>query len=360
MHGDTFLRRCLQLGLGAFLATAWLAAPAGAQEPKFDGVTLRVATWGGSWRDNIHKLIGAEVEKRGGKVEYVVGNPRDNLTKLINARGQPAPFDVMEVDDATKPFVKEGKFLAPLDYARIPNSAGLAPSQRGDDMVGTWLTQHGIVYNETKFKELGIPKPQRLTDLLNPRLKGRVSFPDINVGFVVNGIAGFAIEGGGDEGNIDPGLALIRKLEVASYYKSSVDLSTQFKSEDVWAAVWQAGWALRLRAAGVPVAISFPQIGDRRGMAQLGWIGVVKGAREKAAAEFFIDRYLSPSVQEELARQTGVASIQRAAVEKLLADPMLREFMILEPKAVEQIFYVDWTKIDMNRWVDQWNRTMAR
>ena len=102
----------------------------------------------------------------------------------------------MEVDDATKPFVEQGRFLTALNYEHLPNSRGLDASQRAATMVGTWVTEHGIVYNEAKFRELGIPKPNRVTDLLDPRLQRRVAFPDINVGFVVNGIAAFTLEAG--------------------------------------------------------------------------------------------------------------------------------------------------------------------
>lgn len=348
------------LALLAMAVSLTATVAARADDQRLDGVTLRVATWGGSWRDTIQSLVGAEIERRGGKVEYVIGNPRDNLTKLINARGQPPPFDVMEVDDATRPFVEQGEFLAELDYTRLPNSRSLDASQRLPRTVGTWLTQHGIVYNTDKLREIGMDPPQRLTDLLDPRLQGRVAFPDINVGFVVNGIAGFAIEGGGNEADIEPGLDLIRKLK-PSYYKSSVDLSAQFKSGDVWAAVWQAGWALRLHRASVPVAISFPRIGDKRGMAQLGWVGIVKNAREPKAAEVFINRYLDEKVQEQLVRATGVAAIHAVAADTLIKeDPVLRKFLILSPSETRNIFFVDWSKIDMSQWVDRWNRTMAR
>ncbi len=68
-------------------ALALLAPSIGsqAQEERFDGVTIRVGTWGGSWRDRMQELIGAEFEKRGGKVEYVIGNALENFNKLKRA-----------------------------------------------------------------------------------------------------------------------------------------------------------------------------------------------------------------------------------------------------------------------------------
>ena len=45
------------------------AHDAAAQEVRFDGVTLTVGTFGGSWRDRIHEYIGSKVEALGGKIE---------------------------------------------------------------------------------------------------------------------------------------------------------------------------------------------------------------------------------------------------------------------------------------------------
>src|SRR5689334_4364919 len=125
-------RRCLALALLAVLVMpTWTQA----QEERFDGVTIRVATWGGSWRDRMQELIGSEFEKRGGKVEYVIGNALENFNKLIVARGQKPPFDVMEFQsDLWKP-LREAGFLSPLPFQRLTNAAGHTPEQRDDVTV---------------------------------------------------------------------------------------------------------------------------------------------------------------------------------------------------------------------------------
>ena len=147
---------------GAMILLALLVMPTWtqAQEERFDGVTIRVATWGGSWRDRMQELIGAEFEKRGGKVEYVIGNALENFNKLIAARGQKPPFDVMEFQsDLWKPLLDAG-FLAPLPFPRLTNAAGHTAQQHDEVTVNTWTLEEGIVYNADKYKELGLPKPE--------------------------------------------------------------------------------------------------------------------------------------------------------------------------------------------------------
>lgn len=331
-----------------------------AQEPRFDGMTVRIATWGGSKRDAIHELLGKELEKRGAKVEYVTGNTRDNMAKLIAARGREVPFDVMEIDDAIKPQLIEGQFLEELNYANLPNSREVDAHQRDRYMVATTMTQEGVVYNVKKFEELGIPKPERFKDLFHPKLAGRFSFPDINVGIAMNGIVGFAVENGGDEANIDPGLEMIKQLKLASFYKSSVELSTKFNSGDIWAAWWHAGWALRLREAGVPAGMSFQKVRDKYGMVQANWAGIPRGSKVRRAAEFAINRYLDPDVQVAMSKKTGLMVGSKAALTKLANEPAMKGLMLLDPAQIRNMYYIDWSKVNLNDWISKWNRTMAR
>ena len=94
----------------AVLATAMLslvsvASAQTGEEARFKGVTLRVATWGGATRDALRDYVASELEKRGAKVEFVIGSPQDNLAKLIAARGQ-VPFDLYEFLGTMRPEVE--------------------------------------------------------------------------------------------------------------------------------------------------------------------------------------------------------------------------------------------------------------
>jgi len=93
-----FRKACGAAFAGSIVALAmglWTPAAQGQAKP-FEGVTLRVATFGGPWRDDLAKNLSPKIEALGGKVEFVIGSPQDNLAKLIAARGREAPFDVIE------------------------------------------------------------------------------------------------------------------------------------------------------------------------------------------------------------------------------------------------------------------------
>src|SRR5260370_42590384 len=58
---------------------------------------IRVATWGGAWRDSLEKNVAGYLGEEGIRLQYVLGNPEENITKLITARRQgPVPFDMRQ------------------------------------------------------------------------------------------------------------------------------------------------------------------------------------------------------------------------------------------------------------------------
>ena len=129
--GD-FRKACGASLAGAVVALVvglWTPGAQGQAKP-FDGVTLRVATFGGPWRDDLAKNLAPKIEALGGKVEFIIGSPQDNLAKLIAARGREPPFDVVEILDAQVDQVIEGGLIIPLDYAAIPNASQIESWQR--------------------------------------------------------------------------------------------------------------------------------------------------------------------------------------------------------------------------------------
>lgn len=352
----------MRLSSIAVVLAALLAAPAAeAQDKSFAGVTLRVATYGGPWRDTLRDHVGSEIEKRGAKVEYVIGSPQDNLAKLIIARGRDLPFDVFEMSASMVNEVIAGDHLARLDLANIPNTAFLAPDQIDPRMVASWITQDCIVYNVEKFREFGIPKPERLQDLTNPKLGRRVSIPDISSGGGIDAVGGFALATGGDETNIEPGLRLIKEINPLSFWKSGGEVITKLKSGDVWAAIIHAGWGVRAHEAGVPVGTAFVSYGPgKRGLQKEGWIGVVRGTRHQAAAEAFINAYLAEEAQMQLALKNGTIPVHREARKRLVTNPTIKELLELDPERMAQFAKLDFKKIDLSRWNELWSRMVTR
>ena len=215
----------------ALIATGAVVPQIGTERVAKAESSLRIATWGGSWRDAVVKDIVDKIELHGVSTDYILGNPDDNLAKLIAAHrvGQ-IPFDVMESQADQTPLINHSGFFAPLDYAKLPNTKNLPAWARTQYVVYTVATEDGIVYNEEKFKGEGIKPPESYLDLRDKRLTGKVAFPDVSNGIHWNAIVGLAMLDGGSESNLAPAIKLVNELKLAYFYSASTELATRFGS----------------------------------------------------------------------------------------------------------------------------------
>jgi putative spermidine/putrescine transport system substrate-binding protein len=349
------LKAGLATGIGAVMTQLGSANPARAAE------TLRIATWGGSWRDSIAKNVVSHAKLTGATEEYVLGNPDDNLAKLIAAhRGGQVPFDVMECNPDQAPLVGRSDLFAALDYAKLPNAHTFPEWARGKYLVFTVATEDGILYNEEKFKSAGIAPPKSYMDLKDQRLAGKVAFPDVSNAQHWNAVVGLAMLGGGSETNMEPAIKLVNELKPAYFYSASTDLATRFGSGEIWAAPWQVGWAVRMKRSGIPVAMAYPQFGSKVGALYPICVGVIKGAPQSTDAYAFIDAYLAPEAQAAHGTATGTLPLDPSARTALQKDPINSSLMILDDAKLQNMFQIDWDKLDTKKWRETWNRGISR
>jgi putative spermidine/putrescine transport system substrate-binding protein len=336
------------------------AVTAAQAEERFDGVTLRVATYGGPWGDGMKALIGPEFAKLGGKLEIVTGGPANHLAKLIVARGKEPPFDLCEVDEPATPQFMHAGVLEKFDASKLPNASGLvSPITQGGYLVPDWVFEDGVVYNADKFKELGIPEPKRYSDLLDPRLKGRVGGPNITGGLGLFVIYGFTIDAGGSVTNIKPGLENLKKLGASQYFSGNLAAQTALIAGDIWANFMGSSWAIRLRRAHHDWAkFALLKVGDDVGLWERGHMGLAKGSRNGAAAHWFMNQLISPAIQLELAKRAGNVPVNNQAIADLDKDPLAHEILRLDQKDIARMRRVDFDKIDVSAWNEAWDNVM--
>jgi putative spermidine/putrescine transport system substrate-binding protein len=293
------------LGIG-IAGSAVLASPWRSGWAQTTPVTIRVATWGGSWRDSLDKNVAGRLAEKGIKIEYVLGNPDDNIAKLIAAKrtGQ-VPFDVLEFTPAQKSLLTRGGIFEKIDYDRVPNAKTIPDWAREEQLISVQYTGDAVAYNEAKLKEMGAAPPQRYADLNEPKIASRMAFPEPANGAHWSTVTALAYTGGGNEANMEPAIKLINQIKPGTFYSSSPDLATKFGSGDVWIAPWQSGWALRLRKAGLPVNVIYPALGEHKGALWPIAQGVIKGSPNVAAAHEFINTFLSYEAQYGHGVSTG-------------------------------------------------------
>jgi putative spermidine/putrescine transport system substrate-binding protein len=352
-------RRSVLKGVAATLGATTvpvLTAHAG----DFDGRTLRVGTWGGSWRESLEKTVGTKVEARGAKLEYVLDSPTGNAAKLIAARGRAAPLDSMEGAPELVSSLAEAKLIQKLNLSALPNAKSLLPFARAEYSVITLATLDGVVYNTAKFQDFGIAPPKNYRDLINPKLSGRVAFPDINHTQHWNAVVGLAYETGNDESSLTKSIGSVNEIKPAYFYASSTDLATKFGSGEIWAAPWHAGFVVRLKRTGLPVAIGYTRFGNKYAALWPVLHHIINGATNTDIAEAFLDAYLSPEAQFEHSKFTGSLPMNPDARQRLSTDPENKDVLMFSDQELNNAFLIDFTKIDLPKWREAWNRDVKR
>ena len=342
---------------------AFMAAASPAWTGPLDGQKVRIATWGGPWLEYHQQAIQPKLEALGATVEYVNASPQDNLAKLIAAWGRgEAPFDTMEVLDAQWHLMRQGDFIQKLDLDIIENKKFLAREDWNEWRTGSWLTQEGICYIKDYFEKEGIPIPDTYNDLRHPKLANRIIIPDISSGAGLAAFGGMSFAAGGDAKNIQPGLDLVKSIDVLKFWKRGAEVGVLFNTGDAQVGLVSAGWCSIFKKGGSNTAFVHPKINaDQRGVSKKGWLVVIKGTKVPEAANHYINAYLGHDFQNLYAHESGLTPVNVPVLEKLGSDdPVVASMKLLKAEDVAKMLVIDYSEADISDWSERWTRSVQR
>lgn len=359
---------CLSVVLFSLVVISHVAF---AQEKvSYAGRTLKVATWGGAWRDIRDKLVGQPLGKAtGAKLEWVVGNPADHLAKMIAAKGADLPFDVLEMGTIETAKARELGVLDKFDFSLVPNIKKLDPvvasTVVGDDVVGFCAIEIVIGYIPSKFKELGLPSPTKIEDLFNPKLAGKVALPFVG-GSIMGPIlmTSLAIDEGGNINNIKPALDRLKNAKVSYYYRATAELEMRMFAGEISAAYMTISRPFLHRAAGRDFDYASVGPKGKKASNSISTLVIAKGSKNKELANMYVDYSLSLDAQYGMAEWGGVRPVTDEALRKVLASSNANLRRIAEIPW-KDIFTTDSNQDaeisakNLGNWVDQFNREVG-
>ncbi len=351
-----FAMKTLVAGLALSIASVAMA------QVKTELRTVRVGTYGGPWQQAVHASVGAKLESMGIKVEYVTGNPAENLAKITAARGTP-PIDVMEMGPSERITMKREALLEDLPTAKILNVFKISlevadkktiKHQIDRQTVAHQIVQNGILIRKDLFATEKLPSLVRFEDLMHPKLAGRTAFPAVTNPQHWPVVSSLASEAGGGESKPDPGFRQAVKMRPLYFYASTTELAQKLGSGEIVAAPSHAGMAVRLHRAGMNVDFVHPQVGAKLGEVEYNYLGIVKGTKNLDAAAAFINVFLDTQPQADFARSMGVVPVNREARQMLLKDPVLSRFLLLGDRDLANAYSMNWEKVDIGKWRSTW------
>jgi putative spermidine/putrescine transport system substrate-binding protein len=345
MHG--------RLGLAAALAWLGLASATDARAQ----ATLVINSFGGAYEELHRKLVIAPFEKQHNvKIQVVTAYSADALAQLRAQKASPR-FDVVHFSGGQEVTAAQEGLLAPIPAAQVPNVRLLYPFavrglERGEGPVYS-VAAVGLLYNADKVKT----PPASWKDLLRPEYKGRVMLTDISNTYGMLSLLMLNRVHQGSLENLQPGLDVVKKLlaEDAVVVKTSPEIQQNFAQGNAWVAPYAQDYAYTLRKAGLPVRFVLPAEGAAGTFIT---INLVKGRPNTELALKFIDFSLRAEAQAGWAEALRYSPTSPAV--SLPAD--VAGDVIYGEAAVGKLVGFDPVKVSelRPRWVDLWNRTLAR
>jgi putative spermidine/putrescine transport system substrate-binding protein len=319
--------------------------------------SLTVAWYGGNWGDSFNACVAMPFTQATGiQVKPEIGTSNVTLAKLQQQKAAPT-IDAAWMDGGVSELAEAAGVLDDLNPADIPNMINLrdkAIYARGEYRfaVSTGYYALGLAYNAEKIKT----PPSSWTDLWKPEYADAVAMPSpansSGVPFLIflNQILG------GSSNDTKLVFDKMKQLKAGLYFDSSGVASTAFQTGEVIVGAHFSAAAWDLAAKGLPIRLAFPKEGVWATDARLH---LVKGAKNKKAAEQFISTALSESAARCLAEKLFLAP----AVKNVELKPEVSEKLPWgKGGSVNDLKLSDWEKVNAMRAaiVEQWNREIAR
>lgn len=315
---------------------------------------VNVAGWGGPVQKLFLEAIGPELKKRtGAAIAYTPGKATETLAKVIAQRSNPS----IDVAITTEVVGLQGDKLGvweALDPQAVPNLKGVYDYARFPANRGVLWSANmvGLIYNPVAFKEQGIEPPTSWNDLFDERMRGKVVLGTVSTDFGLQTLLMLAKTHGGDERNIEPGFAAMKKLapNVLSFEREYTRVGELFDAKTAWIGVWSHASVTQLTARGVPIKFVVP----REGVVLTGnFVGVTKNAPHPKEAQAFVDLLLSESVLAAFADK--YASIPMNGSIQLAPETAAK---LPDREAMSRVVSFDWQHVNENR--EAWAERFAK
>lgn len=321
--GLTFRRRQIVGAIG--LGVAAQAAPA-ILRPARAAERITVLNWQGYGTDE--KWAVAEfAQKTGIEVvhDYFSSEP-EMMTKL---RTNPGAYDVVLCNSARVSQVQADSLLSPIDFAKIPNSAGLSPKLRDDPSLSmggktyavSWVWGMTALAARTGKGAL----PDSWKSLSDPAYKGRAALTDDATAMIAIGalLTGQNINAPKNWDAIKTELRAMKPC-VKLLWSSEDQWNKAFQANEFDIAPYWSGGAVRsIRRYKLPLAYIVPKEGA------IGWLDsltIPASSTKKDAAAKFINYMIDPDFYVQWVAKAGApASAYATAMDRLPADDLNRQ-----------------------------------
>ncbi|MFI4982839.1 MAG: PotD/PotF family extracellular solute-binding protein, partial [Nevskiales bacterium] len=334
-----------------FASAAILAAPAIlGRAARAAGGQIIVGTWAGDYGN----LLKANVQDpilvpKGYEVIQDAGDEPPRIAKMIAQKRLPhGTVDVACVQAVAAYQLNALELLEKLDESKVPNLKNVRADLRTDYFAPHIWSPQVLIYNPDRVPN----PPTSFGDLLDPKYKGKIGFPDVNAFYVMMAAS---LYGSGTSIDFDKAKELAVKLNAQEphLYPSTDQAGPPFKTGEIDVGVMWLARVNMWQNSGIPVKASFPKEGC---ILYVSGMVVAKNAPNKEGAFAYLDAMLEPSAQQRFAERMGyLPTVTNAPLTGKVGEQLALPNP--QPKLVVPDFaYTSKVMADIQEW---WKKTTA-
>ncbi|MGV8984732.1 MAG: ABC transporter substrate-binding protein [Cypionkella sp.] len=339
-------------------AATFAASSIGFMSRASDIPELTVVEWGGGVVDAM-KLIAAKQDKV--TINWVLhqGGSGAILPK-IKAIWPTAEYDYVAGWEGSFNGMLKEDWLVPVTVDMVPNLADIPEKIIVKNAKGEWMAVPravGGIYFAYRSDISPIPI-KTIEDLFDPSLKGKLCWPGPTQSMMLQ-IVALALHAGGDENNMEPGWALMKKLaqtgNIGRIAVTDTDFTTSLTSGET-----VGGFYSEPQLTSVAAAFPVTRLTKTEGMPvflyQSGF-AVFKNRPNLDATLAFINFAISPEMSEIYAETAGEAPLNVKA-----KTPDALKHLSFTPEEFDKFVYVpDFNVVLTNQdaWAKRWEDEIA-
>jgi putative spermidine/putrescine transport system substrate-binding protein len=281
----------------AVAATA-LAAPALIRSARAADNRIVLSTWGGDYQRLLKENVEDPILKPEGMEIVVDANTEPpRVAKILASRRLPrGPYDVACCNADSAYLLNEQGLLEQLDESKVPNLKYVREGLATPFFAPHIWSPQVLIYADG----MQVP-PTTFSDLLDPKHKGKVGFPDDNMRYVMMAASVFA---SGNTKDFDKAKPLMVQMNDNGLrtYPSTDSVAPAFKSGELEIGMMWFARTVMWRNAGFPIKAAFPKEGC---VLYVSGMVVPKNAPNKEGAFKYLNAMLEPPGQIGFAKNMG-------------------------------------------------------
>lgn len=322
------------------------ASSVGAAATRRPREPLVIGIFGGTQEPMYRKYVAEPLDsEHNADVTLAIGTAGARRTKVLAEKGRPS-MDVVGLSLAdSHEFVANGTLM--------PSN----PKVKHFDEVESWATERAYTYSAfavgLRYNPKKIAKPTSFEDLWDPRYKGHVAIPNMQVAIGPVFLTMISRMLGKDQNNTEDAWKKLKELKpnIILQYASDPDVNQLWIQQDIWLACSASftSWQFQFNDKG-EAAFVLPKEG---GALMGNTVGITIGTKHQELAELAIGYFLSEPLQKALVETLYFLPTRKnmqgikPEIQNLLPNP--KDLLALPTLEIAR---------KVPEWSDRWTREM--